>query len=230
MNVRKERIAIADDHPVFREGMRRIVQRLCPAAVIEEAGTFDELLGLARTEPAPGMFFLDLLFPGFSVEVSIADLREEFPNASIVAVSMIDDDEVIEKVMAGGADGFICKAVPPQEIGEAIKRVRDGDFVVLKASSHMASPARAERDPIPPLTPRQAEVLRLLAEGMSNKEIGRMLDISPFTVRIHVSALLRLFDVETRAAAAAKAALAGLTHSVLRSDGVTRDRKDASEQ
>lgn len=204
-----ERIIVADDHPVFREGVRRIVRHLCPAAEIEEAGTLAELLAVARAGTVPSTIILDLLFPGLDPESSIGELRQEFARSSIIIVSMVDDRDVIDAVMAAGADGFIGKAVPPTEMEAAIDAIRNGEFVVRH--SPMTVPGtRSDGPALSALTLRQREVLRLIAEGRSNKDIARILDISPFTVRIHVSALLRALGVASRAAAAARAVEAGL--------------------
>ncbi|MGO4451560.1 LuxR C-terminal-related transcriptional regulator [Phyllobacterium sp. TAF24] len=204
----KNRTIIADDHPLFREGLRRIVQRLYPFAEIQEAGTMEEMLALARTGPAPRTFILDWVFPGLDPTRSIAELRQEFKHSSIIILSMLDDAATIDRIAGMGANGFINKAVMPDEVSAAIRSIEDGEFVIKRSSSVMPPPAGRRTD-ISFLTARQREVLRLITEGKTNKEIARKLDISPYTVSIHVSALLRVLSVSSRSAAAAKAVLAG---------------------
>ena len=115
---------------------------------------------------------------------------------------MLEDREVIDRVMAEGADGFIAKSLPPEAIAAALDAVRNGDFVCEMGDGLPAMPADADGAA---LTARQREVLRLLGAGLSNKEIARALGISPFTARMHVSAVLHALGVNTRAAAAARA-------------------------
>lgn len=192
------RIIIADDHPMFREGMTRTVQRLLPGAVVQEAGDLATVNALLCEAGEVDTLILDLRFPGLTCISQLAELRQQLKRTTLVLVSMVDDPALIEQVMALGADGFIGKNIAPDEIGQALLAIREGEVLVKFAPSGLL-PLDTRT-----LTPRQQEVLRLIAQGKTNKEIAKVLNISPFTVRIHVSSLLRSLNVPSRAAAAVK--------------------------
>ena len=192
------RIIIADDHPMIREGRTRTVQRLLPGAVVQEAGDLATVNALLCEAGEVDTLILDLRFPGLTCISQLAELRQQLKRTTLVLVSMVDDPALIEQVMALGADGFIGKNIAPDEIGQALLAIREGEVLVKFAPSGLL-PLDTHT-----LTPRQQEVLRLIAQGKTNKEIAKALNISPFTVRIHVSSLLRSLNVPSRAAAAVK--------------------------
>jgi DNA-binding NarL/FixJ family response regulator len=185
--------------------LAQLAGSIYPDAVITEVGSVEELMSQIEAGEVPRMLLLDLLFPGMDPTTTIPMLRQRYPSTSIVVISMADDRTTVKQVINSGADGFVSKAVPTEVMVAALDDITAGRFVIqTSGSSHL--PSTGLRDStLPDLTPRQRDVLVLIAEGKSNKEIGRTLAISPFTVRIHVSALLRLLNVGTRKDAAEQA-------------------------
>ncbi|PVZ11474.1 MULTISPECIES: response regulator transcription factor [unclassified Pseudomonas] len=192
-----DRIIIADDHPLFREGVARNVKRLIPDATIEQAATVDEVEALAQSGAAPRVIVLDLCFPGVYGTAHVTRLRQAFPSSVIVVVSMLERHSIARQAIAAGANAFIGKGVPARQFCDTLMAACAGQVLVCLPSQG----ARQGTAPLP-LTPRQQDVLRLITAGKSNKEIARELGISPFTVRIHVSALFKALGVASRTEAA----------------------------
>ena len=202
------KILLVDDHPVFRNGMMTMLGNLFEGAEIVEAGDAAILTREVDSETKPDLVLLDLIFPGFDTPRDFPGLRRALPLTPIVVVSMVSDSAIIEDVMSSGANGFVSKSARPDDISAAFLAIMDGESVILRAS-HEAGPSPVSEDALSALTSRQIEVLRYICKGMSNKEIARELEISPFTVRIHVSALLKSLGVATRSAAVSYAVSRG---------------------
>ena len=196
------RAIVADDHPMYCEGLAALLADIDADMMINRADRFDRVLAQARQGRSPDLFLLDLNFPGMAVPGSLEILRAEFPKSSIIIISMSDDRDTADRIMAAGADGFLSKSAPPDDMRSAIEAVLAGEFVQLNGEAGLVHPSGIMLD-FPSLTSRQIDVLRLLVEGKTNKEIARALDFSPFTVRIHVSAILHQLKVTSRSGAAA---------------------------
>lgn len=201
------KIIIADDHPIFREGLRRIIQRIITAPIVEVGDTETLMLEAAKQE-APAMMLLDLVFPGFKGAETTADLRQAYPSSALVVISMTDDKQVAEDIIAAGANGFISKSVPADEMTLTIEKIMEGEIVICLDG--IENDSAVNSDPFPSLSPRHIDVLIRLSQGKTNKEIARELGISPFTVRSHISAMFKSLGVSTRSAASALAVSHGL--------------------
>ncbi|MFN5904342.1 MAG: response regulator, partial [Novosphingobium sp.] len=168
------RILIADDHPVFRDGMCRLVAAAFPDADLLEAGTVEEVFEVASVGAPPDVFVLDLLFPGMNPPETLPQLRKLFPTSSLIVVSMLDDDPTIRRISGLGIDGYIAKSIPGPDMVEAIRKVATGEFVIARPQSgDPVIPGGAAGGAMLSLTQRQREILALIGDGCSNKAIGR---------------------------------------------------------
>ncbi len=206
------RIILADDHPLYRSGMKLLLEDLFPGSKVEEAGDGVGLNRLIEKTPSPDLILSDLLFPGFDYMRDLKRLRQSFALCPIIAVSMLNDPIEIEQIMGLGVNGFISKSVSSQEVMRAIANIMQGQIEVCISDATLSQDMGHQHHvSLEELTPRQIEILKLLRHGLSNKEIARELDLSPFTVRSHVSALMKNLGVSNRAAASAMAASYGLS-------------------
>ncbi|MCD9117029.1 LuxR C-terminal-related transcriptional regulator [Pseudomonas bijieensis] len=196
------RIIVADEHPLFREGMMVLLERLIPDAMIEQAGNLEEVRTLATNGQPLDTLILEIRLPGLGSVSELAQLRQELKHTSMIVVSTLDDGDIIDRVMATGVDGFVGKSLSPEQVGKAIDDIRRGEVLVRYEPSDPLP--LGSNDDMSKLTSRQREVWKLIAEGKTNKEIAAALEISPFTVRIHVSSLIRALNVPNRAVAAAR--------------------------
>lgn len=195
-------IIIADDHPLFRDAMANKLAQSFSTDIVE-AGSFSELTTVLHTFPSPDILILDLQFPGLDTLSMLAELKKELKRTAVIIVSMNTETELVQAVMATGVDGYISKNVPPEQLLHDITDIQNGIIVVNYIPSTLPQ-LRIEPEELSSLTERQREVLKLLVEGKSNKQIAQVLKISPFTVRIHVSQVLHVLGVPTRAVAIAK--------------------------
>ncbi len=193
---------MADEHPLFREGMTLLLERLIPEAMIDQAGSLEEVRTLVTNGHALDTLILDIRLPGLGSVSELAQLRQALKHTVMIVVSTLDDGDVIGRVMEAGMDGFVGKSLSPDQVGKAIGDIRRGE-VLVKYEPSGPLPL-GSNDDMSKLTSRQREVWQLIAEGKTNKEIASALEISPFTVRIHVSSLIRALNVPNRAVAAAR--------------------------
>lgn len=194
---------VVDDHPLVREALRGVLEALFRPLEYAGAGSLDE--ALERVEGTDfDLVLLDLHLPGADGLSALLKLRCAAPATPIVIVSQSDDAELMHSAIACGAAGFIPKALPREQIEAALRRVLAGD-VFLPAAPDAATPPALHS-----LTPRQLAVFDLMLQGHSNKLIAYTLQISEWTVKAHVSAILRALQVTNRVEAVLAAKRLGL--------------------
>jgi RNA polymerase sigma factor (sigma-70 family) len=211
------RILICDDHPLFRQGLRRVLETVPDFAVVGEVDRADDVLPAVRAT-APDVTILDVELPGGSGIDAAAHLQAEAPAVRVLMLSGFSEPTRVRAALRGGAGGYVLKNAPPTEIIDAIRQVASGRTALGPALAHaVATSLRAEpeeermRQRLSTLTDREREVLRLTAEGESNAGIGKRLFISEGTVKNHMTHILRKLDVEDRTQAAVVAVKHGVT-------------------
>jgi DNA-binding NarL/FixJ family response regulator len=195
------RVAIVDDHHLFRAGVRAELAE--HVEVLGDAGTVGEAVALIR-ETAPDVVLLDVHMPeGGGIEV-IRQVGPKQPGVRFLALSVSDAAEDVIGVIRAGARGYVTKTIAGPDLADAVRRVHEGDAVFSPRLAGFVLDAFADNAPAPAdpevdsLTPREREVLRHLARGYMYKEIAQQLGISVKTVEAHVSAVLRKLQLSSR--------------------------------
>jgi two-component system NarL family response regulator len=201
------KIMIVDDHPVVREGLSRIIVSESGMEVIAEAGTGAEALKQYR-KLRPDIVLLDMRMPEMTGLQTIEAIRKEFSNARIIVLSTYDLEEDIYQSLQAGARGYILKDSPRNELLASIRRVHAGERVIPPTIATRL----AERIGGNELTAREFEVLKLIVNGRSNKQIGDDLGISEGTVKSHVNNILDKLGVTDRTQAVSVALKRGIVH------------------
>ena len=204
---RKIRLVLADDHPVVRDGLAAMINQQSDMEVIAEAGDGDEAIALYERHQ-PDVMMLDLRMPKRDGVTVVQDVLAKNPKARLLIMTTHDGDEDIFRCLSQGAMGYLLKDASRQEILSAIRTVSEdrqytSSSVAVKALQRMAKPT---------LTQREVDVLQLLAEGRSNKDVARRLAITEGTAKTHVKAILTKLDAMSRTEAVAIAHKRGLIH------------------
>jgi DNA-binding NarL/FixJ family response regulator len=197
------RVVIADDQRVVREGLALVLGLLSHVDVVGVASDGAEAVALA-TELRPDIVLMDLRMPRCDGVSATRQLREQAPEVRVVVLTTYSDDRSVLEALRAGARGYLTKDAGGDEIREALERVLDDQAVIDPAVQHHLIDAIATPAPIrlpDGLTPREAEVLSLIAEGLSNMEIAGQLVISEGTVKSHINRLLAKIQARDRAQA-----------------------------
>ncbi|MDX2155696.1 MAG: response regulator transcription factor [Hyphomicrobiaceae bacterium] len=202
---------IADDHEVFRYGLAEVARRKLGLATVLEAASFEEALS-HLSDPTVRLAILDLSMPGLGSPAELIRVRRSRPDVCLIVLSGSAAREDILSALAAGVHGYIVKSTRTDQLVQTIKTVMAGTIYVppslavlppepvATVSMQASRPTAASGMP---LTDRQREILRLVAEGRSNKEIALVLDIAEGTVKMHVTSILRVTGARNRAQAAA---------------------------
>ncbi|QJU60103.1 response regulator transcription factor [Sphingomonas sp. AP4-R1] len=196
-----ERVLIADDHPMVRDGLRSVISVAFDSCETFEAATLDETIAVIEREGDFDLVMLDVNMPGARGISGLVTLRRRFPALPIVMVSAECERDIVSAALSAGAAGFIPKSLKRGAIVEALKSVLAGEIYVPANASDDGEGQIERREimrRIEHLTPQQKVVLGLLVEGKLNKQIAYELDVSMTTVKAHVSAILAKLNVFSR--------------------------------
>jgi DNA-binding NarL/FixJ family response regulator len=208
------RVLIADDHTLFRSGLRALLNLFPDIQVVGEASTGEETVAKAM-EFQPDIVLMDIQMPGVNGIEATRQITHRCPKTGVIVVTMFEDDSSVFSAMRAGARGYILKDAGEEEVLRAIRGVASGEAIfgpaIARRLVHFFSKPHGESDPIfPELTEREREILDLIARGETNAEIVQRLVLSPNTVRNHISNIFSKLQVADRAEAIIRAREAGL--------------------
>ena len=194
--MKKIRVMLADDHAILRAGLRMLLDDQPDMAVVAEAGDGEEAIRRA-TSSRPDVAVVDLTMPGLTGVETLEGLRREAPTTRLLVLTMHDDPGYARLAMAAGASGHVVKDAESGELLAAIRAVHRGRTFVQVGSE--PEPADPPRPPVPALSPRERQVLELLAHGHTNREVADRLSLSVKTVETHRARLSDKLGLHTRA-------------------------------
>lgn len=208
------RVLICDDHPLFRNGIRGLLESIPDTEVVGEAATGQEAVDLAASLE-PNVVLMDLKMPGLSGIEATRQIARRVPGAKVLVLSMLEDDESVFAAMRAGARGYLLKGATQEATALAIGAVVDGGTIfgpgiAERVMRFLAGPRRPESHVFPELTRRELEILALIAQGHTNPEIADALYVSLKTIQNHVSTVFTKLQVVDRVQAALRAREAGL--------------------
>ena len=206
-------ILLVDDQPLFREGLRTLLSVHPDFEVVGEAGNGEEAIRLVRSL-LPSVVLMDLQMPVLDGVAATRSLHEEQPDCRVIVLTTFDDDEMVFDGLRAGAVGYLLKDAPSEKLAEAIRVAARGETflqpsvaakVVAEFARLTRKPLRSPNSVIEPLSERELEILRLITQGASNREIAGKLFLAEGTVKNHVTNILGKLEVRDRTQAALKA-------------------------
>jgi DNA-binding NarL/FixJ family response regulator len=206
------RVLVADDHPVYRNGLSALIRSAVETELAGTAGDGEQAVELARRE-RPDVVLMDVRMPALNGIEATSRIVADTPGTSVLMLSMFDDDDLVFAALRAGARGYILKESGEPEILHAIESVAAGEAILGAGVADRLRrffSAPAPHEPFPELTDRERSILELIAEGRSNHEIAMRFTLSEKTVRNYVSNVLTKLHVAHRAQAIVRAREAGL--------------------
>ena len=211
------KVVIVDDHPVFREGLRQCLEARKGLRLLAAVGSGEEMWRALRVHGRPHIVLMDVEMPGENGIELTKTLHEKYPDVRVLMLTAYSDSERVFAALKAGAVGYLLKNVSPDEICATVERAAAGEPMlsgeiagrVLREFERERQEER-DREQLAGLTPREEEILKLLATGESNREIGRRLFISEQTVKNHVASIFRKLQVNDRTKAALLAVKLGV--------------------
>lgn len=206
------RILVVDDHPLLRDGLVAVLGTQPDFDVVGEAGSGADAVSMAN-ELRPDVVMLDLEMPGMDGVEALELMRQDDPDARVIVFTAFNTDERIMTAVQAGAQGYILKGAPREQVFDAVRVVHAGGSLlqpVVASKLLRRVSAASDPDASTPVTPRELEVLGLLARGLQNKEIGQELGIAERTVKFHVGSILTKLGVGNRTEAVTSAVQRGL--------------------
>lgn len=206
------RVILIDDHAVVREGVRAVIEQQSDIQVVGEfSNGADALAGVVGF--APDLALVDLKMPGLSAVETIRGLKNLLPSIGVLVFTSFGEGQQIRDTLDAGASGFLLKDALQDDLVRAIRSVATGQpYLAPVAQRQLMELLRKPADPSDTLTAREADVLSLIAEGLSNKQIGRQLNLTEGTVKGYVSQILAKLRLDDRTQAALYAVRNGMTH------------------
>lgn len=199
------RIGVVDDHPLFREGVVRSLSECPGLEVVAEGGSADDAIHIAQTY-APDVLLMDISMPGSGL-TAIGPVLEKQPGAKVVMLTVSESCDDLAHAVRLGAKGYVLKGIGSQELVEVVKTVATGQSYIAPHLSarlveNFVRSSEQTSDPFAELTPREMEVLKLVASGLSNKRIAIALDLHEKTIKHHMTRIFSKLNVSNRTEAA----------------------------
>ena len=201
------RAVVVDDHPLFREGVTRSLEESGQFMISAQGGSADDAVRLV-TEFNPDIVLLDLSMPGGGIQAA-AQIAQRAPDVKVIVLNVSEANDDIMAALKAGAKGYVLKGVGSAALVEIMQGIANGESYVspslaarLLTEMRLRPPPALADDPLSTLTEREEQILRLVAQGMSNKEVGRKLELQEKTIKHHMTRILEKLHVRNRTEAA----------------------------